>query len=100
MKLKWNHLLVVVLLLSALVLVTGCAGQETPYEKNDALNYTVSVKYDANGGVFTTSTSVIVDSYNLSELPVDEDVYYEELMKRVATSRRKANVESKIVIQG
>ncbi len=26
------------------------------------------------------------------ELPVDEDLYYEELMKRVATSRRKTNV--------
>ena len=28
------------------------------------------------------------------ELPVDEDVYYEELMKRVATSRRKTNVKA------
>ena len=28
------------------------------------------------------------------ELPVDEDVYYEELMKRVATSRRKTNVNA------
>ena len=26
------------------------------------------------------------------DLPVDEDLYYEELMKRVATSRRKSNV--------
>ena len=28
------------------------------------------------------------------ELPLDEDLYYEELMKRVATSRRKENVKS------
>ncbi len=28
------------------------------------------------------------------ELPFDEDLYYEELMKRVATSRRKENVKS------
>ena len=28
------------------------------------------------------------------ELPFDEDLYYEELMKRVATSRRKVNVKS------
>ena len=34
------------------------------------------------------------------ELPVDEDVYYNELMKRVATSRRKADVEAKVEIQG
>ena len=31
---------------------------------NDAENFTVSVKYDANGGTFTTNTSVIVDSYD------------------------------------
>ena len=73
MKLKWNRVLVAVLLLAALVLVTGCAGQETPYEKNDAMDYTVSVKYDANGGVFTTNTTVIVDAYNLNELPKGKD---------------------------
>lgn len=28
------------------------------------------------------------------DLPLDEDVYYDELMKRVATSRRKADVKS------
>ncbi len=28
------------------------------------------------------------------ELPIDEDLYYEELMKRVKTSRRKENVEA------
>lgn len=28
------------------------------------------------------------------ELPLDEDLYYEELMKRVATSRRKTNVNA------
>ena len=28
------------------------------------------------------------------EMPIDEDVYYEELMKRVATSRRKDDVKS------
>ncbi len=28
------------------------------------------------------------------ELPIDEDLYYEELMKRVATSKRKTNVNS------
>ena len=31
--------------------------KQTPYEKNDAENFTVSVKYDANGGIFTTNTS-------------------------------------------
>lgn len=63
MKLKTKGILITVLLLTAL-LVTGCAQEPTPYEVNDAENFTVSVKYDANGGTFTTNTSVIVDSYD------------------------------------
>jgi hypothetical protein len=30
------------------------------------------------------------------KLPFDEDLYYEELMKRVATSRRKVEVASTV----
>lgn len=52
------------LLALLLTFVTGCAQEPTPYEVNDAANFTVSVKYDANGGTFTTNTSVIVDSYD------------------------------------
>ena len=63
MKLKIRGILLLVVLLTAL-LVTGCAQEPTPYEVNDAENFTVSVKYDANGGAFTTNTSVIVDSYD------------------------------------
>ena len=70
---KWNRLLVVVMAVAVLAVLAGCAGQETPYEKNDAMDYTVSVKYDANGGVFTTNTTVIVDSYNLQQLPKSAD---------------------------
>ena len=63
MKLKNKGILLFVLLLTAL-LVTGCAQEPTPYEVNDAEHFTVSVKYDANGGTFTTNTAVIVDSYD------------------------------------
>ena len=34
------------------------------------------------------------------DLPIDEDVYYEELMKRVATSKRKTNVVEVVVDTG
>jgi len=34
------------------------------------------------------------------ELPLDEDAYYEELMKRVATSRRKTNVKEVVADTG
>ena len=63
MKLKNKGILLFILLLTAL-LVTGCAQEPTPYEVNDAEHFTVSVKYDANGGTFTTNTAVIVDSYD------------------------------------
>ncbi|MGM9602202.1 MAG: hypothetical protein ACI3W5_11575 [Faecousia sp.] len=68
MNRNMKKILTACLLLAALTFVTGCAGKATPYELNDGGNYTVSVKYDANGGIFTTNTSVIVDSYNLSEI--------------------------------
>lgn len=54
--------------LAAITLVSGCSSEETPYEINNEDNYTVSVRYDANGGNFTTNTSVIVDSYNITDM--------------------------------
>lgn len=53
---------------TALILITGCSAEPTPYEKNDLEGYTVSVKFDANGGTFTTNSSVIVDSFNPASL--------------------------------
>ncbi len=50
----------------------SCA-DPTPYETNDAEGYTVSVKYDANGGSFTTNVDTIVDSYNYAELPTNSN---------------------------
>ncbi len=58
-------------LLLAVLLFAGCQEQQTPYEINNAEGYNVSVKYDANGGIFTTNTSVIMDTYNLSEVKTE-----------------------------
>lgn len=69
MKLTMKRVLLMAFVLMLALLVAGCNGEQTPYEKNDADNYKISVKYDANGGVFTTNTTVIVDSFNASELP-------------------------------
>lgn len=68
MKLNWKAAAMVCALLCILTLAVGCAPEMTPYERNDAENFNVSVKFDANGGFFTTNTSVIVDSYNISEM--------------------------------
>lgn len=68
MKLRKRTILTVCLLLAAMFLISGCAGEKTPYEVNDADNFNVSIKFDANGGLFTTNTDVIVDSFDISKL--------------------------------
>lgn len=73
MKQKIKVLLLTVLTLGTMCLFTACGSEQTPYEINNEENYTVSVKYDANGGVFTTNTSVIVDSYNIADMKANSD---------------------------
>ncbi len=73
MKQKIKIFLLALMTLGTVGLFTGCSSDETPYQTNDAENYTVSVKYDANGGSFTTNTSVIVDSYNIADLNTNSD---------------------------
>ena len=68
MKFNVKAIITVCLLLYVLCMA-GCAGEESPYALNDKQNYTVSIQYDANGGQFTTNTSVIVDSYDIDQLP-------------------------------
>ena len=73
MKLNWKAVAVVCLLLCVLTALVGCAPEKTPYELNDAENFNVSIKFNANGGFFTTNTSVIVDSYNISDMQTNSD---------------------------
>lgn len=70
MKLKIKAIAMVLLIL-AVSFAAGCSAEESPYARNDAEGYSISIKYDANGGVFTTNTSVIVDTYNPAQLPKD-----------------------------
>ena len=73
MKLNKKAILLVILILSVLFVAAGCAAAKNPYNVNDDAGYNVSVKFDANGGFFTTNTAVIVDSYNLADLPADAE---------------------------
>ena len=52
-------------------LVTACGEKTDGYDMNNADGYTVSVKYDANGGVFTGTSSVMVDSFNIADMKKD-----------------------------
>jgi len=71
MKLKMKAMMAATLLIATLCLLAGCSPEKTPYEINDKEGYSVSVKFDANGGIFTTSTPVIVDSFNISKMQTD-----------------------------
>lgn len=70
---KIKAIYIACLIFAVALFAAGCAEEKTPYDINDAENYNVSVKFDANGGTFTTNTTVIVDSYSLSELPTGSD---------------------------
>ena len=73
MNQKIKSILVVAIVAVMLFVTTGCSQELSPYQVNDGEDYTVSVKFDANGGYFATNTSVIVDSYNISEMQADSD---------------------------
>ena len=71
MNIKRKVLIVSLLMLAALCLITGCGLQKTPYQTNDKDNYTVSVKFDANGGNFAENTPVLIDSFDISQMQAD-----------------------------
>ena len=73
MNQKIKAMALAALLLVTLIFVTGCAQEQSPYELNTMEGYNVSVKYDANGGFFTTNTAVIVDSYDISGMNANSD---------------------------
>ena len=71
MNMKKRVLCLCLLVLLAAILVTGC-GKNDIYKENNRLGYNVSVKFDANGGSFASgNTPVIVDSFNISEMPAN-----------------------------
>lgn len=68
MKHRLKAILLALSVLCAMMLLTSCQKEKTPYDEYDDAGYSVSVKYDANGGAFSTNTTVIVDTANLSSL--------------------------------
>lgn len=74
MKKGLKALLIAAILLLTVVLATSCSGATTPYDEYDKDGYTVSVQYNANGGVFSTDTDIITDTYDINSLPGDSNI--------------------------
>ena len=73
MKNKFKSALIPFMLLVIALLFCACSNEQTQYDINDENGYTVSVKFDANGGEFTTGTTVIVDSFNISGMSTNAE---------------------------
>ncbi len=72
MKNKLKLLLLPCLLFAVILIMASC-GEKSPFKQYNKDGYTVSVKYDANGGVFTTNTTTIIDSYNISKFTTNNE---------------------------
>ena len=73
MKKKIKVTLVALMSMAIGAVAAGCAGKDTPYDVNNKDNYSVSVRFDANGGTFTTNTSIIMDSYNVKDMDTNSN---------------------------
>ena len=57
------------MLLIAVCFVASCSQWDTPYDSLDKDGYNVSVRFDANGGMFAETPNVyVVDVFNLASL--------------------------------
>lgn len=73
MKNKIKSALIPLMLLVLAFALCACGEKSTQFDRNDEAGYTVSVKFDANGGEFTTSCSVIVDAFNISGMATNSN---------------------------
>ncbi len=72
MKLKTKAILLICLTVAALCVICGCADKSI-FEGYDDDGYTVSVRFDANGGTMMTQVTAIVDTFNISEMKTNSD---------------------------
>ena len=74
MNSKIKFLLLTVMLLIAVCFVASCSQWDTPYESLDKDGYNVSVRFDANGGIFAGTEDVyIVDVFNLNNAKTNKE---------------------------
>lgn len=90
MKKMWKYLCATAVLCVAAVGATGCHQWDTPYEKLDETGYTVSVRFDANGGVFAGTKDVsVVDVFNAADYKTNAEGEVEIPLIAPDDTRRK-----------
>lgn len=67
MKMKIKTLLLICLSLCAMLLISGCA-EKSAYEQCDEEGFSVSIRFDGNGGEMLSQVPSIVDTYNISSM--------------------------------
>ncbi len=74
MKKYWKYLIAVALLGGAAIATAGCSQWDPVYKHMDEDGYTVSVRFDANGGTISGKDEVsVVDVFKLSDYTPDAD---------------------------
>ncbi len=73
MKSKKRLILLAVTVLGLALALASCSSDRSPFGGLDKDGYTVSVVYDANGGMFTANTQTIVDTYSLKDYKTDAE---------------------------
>ncbi len=64
----------VCLLVAAVTVITACGKWGDTYKTLEEQGYTVSIRFDANGGVFANTNDVyVVDVFDLSTMPTDAE---------------------------
>ncbi len=72
MKKYWKYLIAAAFLCGAAAAVTGCSQWDPVYKHMDEDGYTVSVRFDANGGTISGKDGVsVVDVFKLSDYTPD-----------------------------
>ena len=67
MKMKTKAILLICLLVVAICVISGCA-KKSLFESYDDDGFTVSVRFDANGGTMMTQVTAIIDTFNIANM--------------------------------
>ncbi len=69
----WKYLIAVALLTFGVLAVAGCSQWDSAYKTLDEEGKTVSVRFDANGGIVASKADAIVDVFNINNFKVNAD---------------------------